>query len=236
MLSKNYNSMEDSPVIKWNNSTVRITNVMAASLDGVIASHPNESDDERKAMGFTNEVDHDHVRRLLTESDAVIVGAHSVNVSGGVMEVMNDKGKFPTWIMCTRTGFAHKAPIWNHPSTPKWLVSDKDLPVDKMTGAEQTLVYNPLTDGDNGMVHAIVDACAKAGLKRVLLFGGGVINAKFYEAGAINEFIVTICPVIVGSDQGVPIVQPSLSIPTHFKLEGVKTDGNLVFIHYIATS
>ena len=36
-------------------SKVSIINVMAGSLDGAIASHPNESDDERKAMGFINE-------------------------------------------------------------------------------------------------------------------------------------------------------------------------------------
>ena len=114
---------------------VTFTNVMAGSLDGAIASHPNESDDERKAMGFINETDHEHVRKLLGQCDAVVVGAHSVNVSGGVMEVMNDKGVCPTWIMCTRTGFTPDAPIWNSPQTKKWLVSDKDLPEERSKAA-----------------------------------------------------------------------------------------------------
>jgi hypothetical protein len=70
-------------------------NVMAGSLDGAIASHPNESDDERKAMGFINEADHDHVREPSRQQcDAVIAGGHSVNVSGGVMEVVNDARTF----------------------------------------------------------------------------------------------------------------------------------------------
>ena len=109
-------------------SKVSIINVMAGSLDGAIASHPNESDDERKAMGFINEADHDHVRELLASYDAVIAGGHSVNVSGGVMEVVNDAGQHPTWILCTRSGFEADAPIWNSPNTAKWLVSDKSLP------------------------------------------------------------------------------------------------------------
>ena len=67
---------------------MRIINVMGASIDGRIASHPNESDAERKRYGFTNEADHAHLRRLLATCNAVIVGGHSVNVSGGVMEVV----------------------------------------------------------------------------------------------------------------------------------------------------
>ena len=71
-------------------------------------------------------------------------------------------------------------------------------------------------------------------VEEVLLFGGGFINAAFYEAGAVDGFILTICPVIVGSEKRVPIVQPALSGPTHFILDNVKTEGNLVFIYYIA--
>ena len=213
-------------------SEVIITNVMAGSLDGAIASHPNESDDERKAMGFINDSDHEHVRKLLVECDAVVVGAHSVNVSGGVMEVTNDKGVCPTWIMCTRTGFVSDAPIWNSPRTKKWLVSDKELPEEKSKGAERLLVYD--SGEGNDLVHLIRSACAERGLKRVLVFGGGYINAEFYEAGAIDEFIITICPVVVGSEHRVPIVQPVMSSPVHFTLESAKTEGNLVFLHYIA--
>ena len=114
--------------VRPSGSKVSIVNVMAGSLDGAIASHPDESDDERKAMGFINEADHEHVRELLASCDAVIAGGHSVNVSGGVMEVVNDAGQHPTWILCTRSGFEADAPIWNAPNTAKWLVSDQALP------------------------------------------------------------------------------------------------------------
>ena len=215
-------------------SRVSIINVMAGSLDGAIASHPDESDDERKAMGFINEADHDHVRELLASCDAVIAGGHSVNVSGGVMEVVNDAGQHPTWILCTRSGFEADAPTWNAPSTAKWLVSDHALPNVNTKGSDRTLVYDTPEAPGKGLVQTICEACAEANFKRVLLFGGGFINAAFYEAGAVDEFVVTICPVIVGSEKRVPIVQPALSGPTHFALDSVKTEGNLVFIHYIA--
>jgi riboflavin biosynthesis pyrimidine reductase len=185
-------------------------------------------------MGFINEADHDHVRELLASCDAVIAGGHSVNVSGGVMEVVNDAGQHPTWILCTRSGFEADAPIWNAPNTTKWLVSDQALPDVKTNGSDRTLVYGSPEAPEKGLVQTICEACAEANFKRVLLFGGGFINAAFYEAGAVDEFVVTICPVIVGSEKRVPIVQPVLSGPTHFALDSVKTEGNLVFIHYIA--
>ena len=220
--------------VRASGSKVSIINVMAGSLDGAIASHPDESDDVRKAMGFINEADHDHVRELLASCDAVIAGGHSVNVSGGVMEVVNDAGEHPTWILCTRSGFDADAPIWNAPNTAKWLVSDQALPNVKTNGSDRTLVYGTPEAPGKGLVQTICDACAEANFKRVLLFGGGFINAAFYEAGAVDEFIVTICPVIVGSEKRVPIVQPALSGHTHFTLDSVKTEGNMVFIHYIA--
>ena len=106
---------------------MQIINVMGASIDGRIASHPNESDEERKRYGFTNEADHAHLRRLLTTCDAVIVGGHSVNVSGGVMEVQREDGVYPTWVLCSNSGFLSDQPIWSQPNTPKWLVSREAL-------------------------------------------------------------------------------------------------------------
>ena len=39
-----------------------ITNVMAVSLDGKIASHAGETDSARRTLNFTNDVDRQHVR------------------------------------------------------------------------------------------------------------------------------------------------------------------------------
>ena len=97
---------------------MQIINVMGASIDGRIASHPNESDAERKRYGFTNEADHAHLRRLLATCDAVIVGGHSVNVSGGVMEVQREDGVYPTWVLCSNSGFAAINPFGRSPIRP----------------------------------------------------------------------------------------------------------------------
>ena len=207
---------------------MQIINVMGASIDGRIASHPNESDAERKRYGFTNESDHTHLRRLLATCNAVIVGGHSVNVSGGVMEVQREDGVYPTWVLCSNSGFASDQPIWSQPNTPKWLVSREVLAEERCPGGVRNVVY-----GGEGVAKAAVEACRAAGFERVLLFGGGIINREFYAAGVVDELILTVCPVVVGRSSGVPVVAPELDVPVHLELTQTETEGDLVFLHYL---
>ena len=209
---------------------MQVINVMGASLDGRIASHPKESDSDRKRYGFTNDADHAHLRRLLAECDAVIVGGHSVNVSGGVMEVQRPDGVFPTWVLCSNSGFTHDQPIWSKPHTTKWVVSREPIDTSRCPKGVQNVVY-----GDRGMVSTTIEACKQAGFERVLLFGGGQINRAFYEARAVNELILTVCPVVVGLESGVPVVAPDLSSPVKFYLKEMKSEGDLVFLHYLVS-
>lgn len=207
---------------------MKIINVMGASIDGRIASHPSESDADRKRYGFTNEADHAHLRRLLAACDAVIVGGHSVNVSGGVMEVERADGVYPTWVLCSNSGFAADQPIWSQPNTPKWLVSKEALGSANCPAGVKNIAY-----GEEGLAAAALQACREAGFERVLLFGGGIINREFYAAHAVDELILTVCPVMVGRSTGVPIVAPELDLPVHFELKRTETEGDLVFLHYL---
>ncbi|HAW73854.1 MAG TPA: hypothetical protein DCX00_08555 [Flavobacteriales bacterium] len=207
---------------------MKVINIMAASLDGRIASHANESDAERKRHGFTNEADHEHMLRWLRASDAVIVGGHSVNVSGGVMEVLNEHGTFPTWIMLTNHGFEADQAVWRHPNTPKWIVSSEALSEGRRGTAVKHVVY-----GDGQMVEETLEACRAAGFQQVLLFGGGMVNRSFYAASAVDELVLTLCPVAIGKTSGVPVVAPELPESVHFQLQSAEVEGDLVFIHYL---
>ncbi|MDA0304615.1 MAG: dihydrofolate reductase family protein [Bacteroidetes bacterium] len=207
---------------------MQVINLMAASLDGRIASHADESDAERKRLGFTNEADHVHMLRWLRQCDAVIVGAHSVNVSGGVMEVLNKKGVHPTWVMLSNRGYAPDQSIWNHPNTPKWLVSCAALPADRCVAEAKQIVYS-----EGQLVEDTLKACKSAGFQKVLLFGGGQVNRAFYAASGVDELVLTVCPVLVGKSTGVPLVAPELPDSVQFKLQRVEEEGDLVFLHYL---
>lgn len=210
---------------------MRIINIMGASVDGMIASTATESDTVRRAYGFTNAADRRHVMAELALCDAVIVSAHSVNVSGGVIWDDRLEGQHPTWILCTNSGMELDAPVWSVPDVPKWTLSQHALPIDRVGDVERQCVY-----GDESMVEAALQACQIAGFERIVLFGGGQINRAFYTEGRVDELILTVCPLALGTSEGVPLIAPDLPRPVRFKVHDVRTEQDLVFIHYLVQS
>lgn len=206
-------------------TAMKVINVMGASVDGFIASSPEESDADRERYGFTGPADRRHLDEMLAGADAVIVGGHSVNVSGGVIPAARAKGGFPTWVFLSNHGFAADAPIWNHDRVPKWLAGNGSA---QASGASK-IITEP---DDNQLAHRILESCEAAGFERVLLFGGGRVNRLFYRAGLVDELILTLCPVIVGKSTGVPIVAPGLDSPKLLKIASVRHEEDMVFIRY----
>lgn len=206
---------------------MKIINVMGASVDGRIASAADESDADRERYGFTNPADRRHLDAMLATADAVIVGGHSVNVSGGVIPAARPDGAFPTWVLMSNHGFAANEPIWSHPEVPKWIASGASLDRTRTSGANRCLHAADNLPGE------IAKACAAEGFERVLLFGGGRVNRQFYRAGLVDELILTVCPVIVGRASGVPIVAPELDEPVLLEFESLREEEGMVFIHYL---
>ncbi|MFD1032732.1 dihydrofolate reductase family protein [Metaplanococcus flavidus] len=65
--------------------------------------------------------------------------------------------------------------------------------------------------------------------KNIWVIGGSKLLAGFLEAGLIDEFIISIAPVTIGS--GIPLFQKSL-LTTEFKLRDVKRYGEFAQLHY----
>ena len=200
---------------------MRITNVMGVSLDGAIAAFNGESDTARVAYGFHGAEDAAHVREMLRSADAVLVGGGSVEASGGVMEVVNDRGVHPTWMLVTRTGFAEDSPVWSAPRTPKWMLSPHAIPLERSAPAARCVV-GTLSDW----------LAAARAFERIVLFGGGQINRMCYEAGVVDAAVFTVCPVLLGTASAVPVVAPELKRPVQFRLDHARTSGNFAFLHY----
>jgi dihydrofolate reductase len=53
-----------------------------------------------------------------------------------------------------------------------------------------------------GAVHSIVQQIQTAGFTSAVLSGGGDTNGRFAAAGAINEILVSIYPIVLGSGIG----------------------------------
>jgi 5-amino-6-(5-phosphoribosylamino)uracil reductase len=205
---------------------MKIVNVMATSVDGAIASCPGELDQERKKFGFQSDADHKHVIAQLSDADAVITGAESVRASSGALVAPNSNGRLPIWAILTNSGFADDAAIYQQDELEKWLISQEQLVLPELPN-----LVNLNYQEENPATY-IVDRLKAKKCEKVLLFGGSTINRMFYEAGLVDELILTICPVIFASKQAVPLVEPELGSPVQLSLQTSHLTENLVFLKY----
>jgi len=206
---------------------VKIINVMAISLDGRIASHPGETDQERLDAGFTSKDDFEHLLGLIRTTDAVIVGSSSLQASGQAFPVVNDRGRYPIWVVMSRKGLPAGQPFYEQAELPRWIVSETSPVLPPHKGEVRSLAY-----GSRPASETIVAALAEAGCERVLLFGGASVNREFYSAGLVDRLIVTVCPLIVARSEALPLVQPPLDKPIMFSLASSQVLGNLVILSY----
>jgi len=95
---------------------------------------------------------------------------------------------------------------------PSWVFTHRDLPL----AADSV----QLTAAPVAVVHAAMSAAA--GGRDVWVVGGGDLAAQFAEAGLLDEVVVSIAPVTVGS--GKPL------FPRRFDLELLEVDRNRAFV------
>lgn len=90
---------------------------------------------------------------------------------------------------------------WPYPGIPSWVFSNRELP--GYDGEDIRFV--------SGEIAQIAQAASQAaGQRNVWLLGGGNLAAQFQQAGLIDELILTVVPVILGT--GRPIMP--LKLPT----------------------
>ena len=95
---------------------------------------------------------------------------------------------------------------------PTWVFTHRDLP---LASGSVRLTAAPVTE-----VHAAMTAAAAG--KDLWMVGGGDLAAQFAEAGLLDEVVVSIAPVTVGS--GKPL------FPRRFDLELLEVDRNKAFV------
>jgi len=208
-------------------AALKITNVMAISLDGRIASHPGETDKERLESGFTSQDDFEHLLGLIRSADAIIVGSSSLQASGQAFSVVNDRGRYPIWVVMSRKGLPAGQPFYDQAELPRWIVTETAAKLPAHKGEVRHLAY-----GNDPAPDTIVNALAAAGCERVLLFGGASVNREFYSAGLVDRLIVTVCPLIVARSEALPLVQPPVNKSIMFSLASSQVVGNLVILSY----
>ena len=88
----------------------------------------------------------------------------------------------------------HEPGNWPYPATPCWVFTHHELSAPG--GSDITFVRGPVAE-------FVEDLKEQAGGRNVWIVGGGVLAAQFADAGSLDEIIVSIIPVVLGSGKAV---------------------------------
>ncbi len=154
----------------------------AASLDGFIATE----DDSLEWLFPLGDINDTGYPQFIAEVGALAMGSNTYE-----------------WMLrhLIKPGSGAEAP-WPY-AQPTWVFTKRQLP--RVAGADLRFVH-----GDVRPVHAQMCAAAGAG-KNVWLVGGGDLVGQFHDAGLLDEVIVQVGSVTLGS--GKPLLPRRITTP-----------------------
>jgi riboflavin-specific deaminase-like protein len=175
---------------------------MGQSLDGYVATADGDS------CYVTGEADRAHLHCLRALVDAVIVGAGTVSADDPRLTVRAVEGKQPVRVVLARNGALDPAAhVLADGAGPTLVVHAEDA--QPVNGDGLALA----TDAEGFFApHALLDALAAQGLRRVLVEGGGRTVSRFLCANALDRVHVTVAPLIIGAGRRGIDLPPARSI------------------------
>ncbi|MCU0525772.1 MAG: RibD family protein [Elainella sp. Prado103] len=183
------------------------TLVLAMSADGKIA------DRDRAAARFGSPRDKQHLETQIAQSDAVLFGAGTLRAYGTTLRVtqpnllalraQQGQPSQPIQIVCSQSGqFAPQLPFFQQP-VPRWLLSCPNPDPDQL--AQWNSLFERLiplcqSAGQTDW-HATLQQLQRLGIDRLAITGGSELAADLFAADLIDEFWLTICPLLLGGIQ-----------------------------------
>jgi dihydrofolate reductase len=81
---------------------------------------------------------------------------------------------------------------WPYAGKPCWVLSSRDLPIAEGEGVDVRVVETPVEE-----LHP--ELLAAAGERNLWIIGGGNVASQFADAGLLDEVLVTVVPVVLGT-------------------------------------
>ncbi|OKH13799.1 RibD family protein [[Limnothrix rosea] IAM M-220] len=181
-------------------SRPQLTAIVAMSVDGKIA------DRRRSPARFGSAVDKAHLEEQIAAMDAVIFGANTLRAYGTSLSIRKPQllarrkrwGKPPQPIhfVCSASGaIAADLRFFEQPiprgliTTPTgkqaWLTSEKFSQIIELDSCQNWL--------------PVLNKLQNQGIKKIGLLGGGELIGSFVDQDLIDEYCITLCPLVLGS-------------------------------------
>lgn len=215
------------------------TVVLAMSADGKIA------DFTRSPARFGSKTDKAHLEKQIAASDAVLFGAATLRAYGTTLTVSHPQllqhrtqaGKPPQPVYIVITHTAHLNPEIRFFQQPinRWLITTTAGARfwQKRPEFEQILIFDAPTGKIN--IAAASQHLSTLGIAQLAVLGGGELVASMLELDLIDEFWLTVCPLVLGGVNAPTPVEGKgflASLATQLQLLEVNTFDQEVFLHY----
>jgi riboflavin biosynthesis pyrimidine reductase len=177
--------------------------------------------------------------RLLT--DVILIGAGTVRAEGygGILLPPEDAAwraarglseQVPVAIVSARLDIDPTHPVFTAAAVRPIVITHADAPTDRR--AALAAVADVLTCGDHAVdPRLMVSELARRGLAQVLCEGGPHLFATFIEADCVDEFCLTLSPVLEGGPAG-RAAQGETASTRELRLLHSFAAGSMLFLRY----
>ncbi len=203
---------------------MKLTAILAMTADGKI------SDRHKTRATFASAVDKQHLRERLTEVDAILFGAGTLRAYGTTITIPNSQWQ-PINIVISPSGrFSPGLPFFTQPVS-RWLITTstgaKFWQNESLDAFERLIINNEINWLE------ILTQLNQLGITKLAVLGGGELVASLLTLGLIDEFWLTICPIMLGGkDSPTPVDGIGLPSPQLLELLSVHRVGQELFLHY----
>jgi 5-amino-6-(5-phosphoribosylamino)uracil reductase len=182
---------------------------------------------------------------LRAEADAVLIGAGTLRAENPPLQVRDparrrdrrEKGRdelLTVIILTASCDLPDRARVFDEPARERLVLSTVDAPKALSAGLVDRVETLRFGQGQVDLAAAL-SALRERGIERLLVEGGGGVNASFLAADLIDELAVTLCPVILGgADAPTPVEGTGFDRETlrRARLESVEQEGGELFLRY----
>ena len=164
---------------------------LGQTLDGCIATESGDSKYINSDSGLQ------HLHRVRSAVDAVIVGVGSVNTDDPKLTVRLCSGKHPTRVVIDPRGRVERSSVLFKDQCADTLIITSDE-IEHPIQEQATVIQLPVTEGKIDPA-SIVSVLNQAGFNKLLVEGGNCTLSHFMDAGLLDRLHLIMAPVIMGS-------------------------------------
>lgn len=213
--------------------------VLAMSADGKIA------DTQASPARFGSAVDKAHLEKQIALVDGVLFGAGTLRAYGTTLSVsdpellkqreLQGKRSQPVHIVCSASGKIDPELRFFKQQVPRWLFTTIESSQfwHQKTAFHKVFAIEMLEGGINWV--KAWEKLTEMGLQKVAVLGGGKLVASLLAADLVDEFWLTVCPLVLGGEKApTPVAGAGFLANSAPKLQllSVETVQQEVFLHY----